>query len=133
MESKKRYAFPGLRGRIIAVPLQALLLLAASLPASAQQSLPMSSQSLSDLDGFRPVAANWAIVGDAMADRNVEREISTTPGEDVLVNLPADGARDNLFTDWEHGDIELELEFMMPKGSNSGVYLQGRYEIQLFD
>lgn len=133
MESKKRYAFPGLRGRIIAAPLLALLLLAASLPASAQQSLPMSSQSLSDLDGFRPVAANWAIVGDVMADRNVAREISTSPGVGVLVNRPMEGARDNLFTDWEHGDIELELEFMMPKGSNSGIYLQGRYEIQLFD
>lgn len=54
-------------------------------------------------------------------------------GSGVLVNLPSDGARDNLFTQWEHGDMELELEFMMPKGSNAGVYLQGRYEIQMFD
>jgi hypothetical protein len=33
----------------------------------------------------------------------------------------------------EHGDIDLELEFMMDKGSNAGVYLQSRYEIQMFD
>ncbi|MBC8110761.1 MAG: DUF1080 domain-containing protein [Verrucomicrobia bacterium] len=38
-----------------------------------------------------------------------------------------------LFTTWEHGDIELELEVMLPKGSNSGIYLQGRYEVQLYD
>ena len=33
----------------------------------------------------------------------------------------------------EHGDLELELEFMTPKGTNSGIYFQGRYEIQLLD
>jgi hypothetical protein len=32
-----------------------------------------------------------------------------------------------------HGDADVELDFMMAKGSNSGVYLQGRYEIQLLD
>ena len=31
------------------------------------------------------------------------------------------------------GDIELYLEFMLAKGSNSGVYLQGLYEMQIFD
>jgi hypothetical protein len=34
---------------------------------------------------------------------------------------------------FEHGDIELEFDVMIPKGSNSGIYLQGRYEVQLFD
>ena len=29
--------------------------------------------------------------------------------------------------------MDLELDYMMAKGSNSGIYLQGRYEIQLFD
>jgi len=33
----------------------------------------------------------------------------------------------------EHGDLDLDLDFMMAKGSNSGIYLQGRYEIQLND
>ena len=33
----------------------------------------------------------------------------------------------------EFGDCELHVEFMVPKGSNSGVYLMGRYEIQVFD
>src|SRR5690606_20817336 len=30
-------------------------------------------------------------------------------------------------------DFDLELEYLLAKGSNSGVYLQGRYEVQLFD
>jgi hypothetical protein len=33
----------------------------------------------------------------------------------------------------EHGDIDLSLDVMLPKGSNSGIYLMGRYEVQLFD
>ncbi len=42
-------------------------------------------------------------------------------------------ASDNLVTLMEHGDLDLSLEVMIPKGSNSGIYLQGRYEIQVFD
>jgi len=36
-------------------------------------------------------------------------------------------------TDEKFGDIELYLEFMLAKGSNSGVYLHGLYEVQIFD
>ena len=38
-----------------------------------------------------------------------------------------------LFTKDEYGDVEVSLEFMIPKGSNSGVYLMGRYEVQITD
>jgi len=37
----------------------------------------------------------------------------------------------NLLTRDEYGDIELHVEFFIPRQSNSGVYLQGRYEIQI--
>lgn len=43
------------------------------------------------------------------------------------------GRTANLVSDEKFGDIELYLEFLIPKGSNSGVYLQGLYEIQVFD
>jgi hypothetical protein len=33
----------------------------------------------------------------------------------------------------EHGDCEAHVEFVIPQGSNSGVYFQGRYEIQVLD
>lgn len=39
----------------------------------------------------------------------------------------------NLITDKKFGDIELYLEFKLAKGSNSGVYLHGLYEVQIFD
>ena len=50
----------------------------------------------------------------------------------VMLNGPT-GRTCNLVTTAKHGDIELYLEFMLAKGSNSGVYLQGLYEIQIFD
>ena len=53
-------------------------------------------------------------------------------GGGVILNGPT-GKTANLCTTREFGDIELYLEFMLPKGSNSGVYLQGLYEMQILD
>ena len=62
-------------------------------------------------------------------------------GPTRLIATPAPGGRmlngsgrtANLVSEQKHGDIELYLEFMISKGSNSGVYLQGLYEVQIFD
>lgn len=50
----------------------------------------------------------------------------------TILNGPS-GRTQNLVTEERFGDIELYLEFMIPKGSNSGVYLHGLYEVQIFD
>jgi hypothetical protein len=39
----------------------------------------------------------------------------------------------NLITDQKFGDFKLHVEFRIPKGSNSGVYLRGRHEVQVTD
>jgi len=39
----------------------------------------------------------------------------------------------NLVTDLSFTDFKLHLEFRYQKGSNSGVYLRGRYEVQIDD
>jgi len=52
------------------------------------------------------------------------------PG-DRMLNGP--GRTVNIATAEKFGDVELYLEFLLAKGSNSGVYLQGLYEVQLFD
>jgi hypothetical protein len=54
-----------------------------------------------------------------------------TPGGTML-NGPT-GRTTNLVTEDTFGDIELYVEFMVAKGSNSGVYLHGLYEVQVFD
>ncbi len=53
------------------------------------------------------------------------------PGDRILNSLS--GRTSNLVSDQKFGDIELYLEFMLAKGSNSGVYLHGLYEVQIFD
>lgn len=117
---------------------------------------------LDDMSAFRPQAGNWKIVGDVsiLPDVDIHHEtpapaaeetgkkkkkskeapaanhpqpVSFTAGKGILLNMNDDKTKDNLVTSFEHGDIELELEVMMPKGSNSGIYLQGRYEVQLLD
>lgn len=39
----------------------------------------------------------------------------------------------NLVTNKTFSDFKLHVEFKYPKGSNSGVYLRGRYEVQIVD
>ena len=111
-----------------------LLLIMMRLPGLAQSpAVPATFLPLDDLSGFRPAAANWRVASEVSADRSQPQSFRTGAGKGVLVNVPTDKNRDNLFSTFEHGNLELELEFMMAKGSNSGIYLQGRYEIQLFD
>ncbi len=38
-----------------------------------------------------------------------------------------------LLTEESFGDVEVGLEYMIPQGSNAGVYVMGRYEVQIFD
>jgi hypothetical protein len=91
---------------------------------------------LTDLSAFRTPSANWRIVGGVNADLTQKDVMTSRQGTGVLANLPAEkkyGIEFDLFTKQEHGDADVEFDFVMAKGSNSGVYLQGRYEIQLFD
>jgi hypothetical protein len=50
---------------------------------------------------------------------------------DGVLKSPASGA--NLMTNDTFMDFKLHVEFRYPPGSNSGVYLRGRYEIQIED
>ncbi len=48
----------------------------------------------------------------------------------VLVNSEAGG---NLVTSEKFEDFKLSVEFRYPEGSNSGIYLRGRHEVQIED
>ncbi|SDQ84921.1 protein of unknown function [Pseudoxanthomonas sp. CF125] len=49
----------------------------------------------------------------------------------VLRNMAGGGA--NLVTERKFTDFKLHVELRLPAGSNSGVYLRGRYEVQIAD
>lgn len=48
-----------------------------------------------------------------------------------ILTSPKSGA--NLISDEKFKDFKLTAEFRFPKGSNSGIYLRGRYEVQIAD
>ncbi len=53
------------------------------------------------------------------------------PTPDHVIN---DGPNPSeLVSRYSFGDIDVHVEFMLPKDGNSGVYLMGRYEVQLRD
>jgi hypothetical protein len=84
------------------------------------------------MEGWKKPTGEWAQVGEATMDPANEKLIATKPGKGVLVN-GAKGRTGNLFTEMQHGDAEVHIEFMIPKKSNSGIYFMGRYEIQVYD
>jgi len=51
--------------------------------------------------------------------------------ENGILKSPKSGA--NLVTDEKFGNFKLHVEFKYPKDSNSGIYLRGRYEVQVAD
>lgn len=48
----------------------------------------------------------------------------------VMMNTEKGG---NLITNQKFDDFKLSVEFRYPEGSNSGIYLRGRYELQIED
>ncbi|MBE9582929.1 DUF1080 domain-containing protein [Mucilaginibacter sp. JRF] len=108
-----------------------LFLSAAALPfgAAAQD----TQVPLSDLSAFKKPSANWSVAGSVKSDFNKNEFLEKKDGQGILVTIPGKGKNEDIFTNFEHGDIDFSADFLMPKGSNSGIYLQGRYEIQLSD
>lgn len=51
--------------------------------------------------------------------------------EDGILKSPKSGV--NLVSEESFMDFKLHIEFRYPEGSNSGIYLRGRYEVQIMD
>jgi len=51
--------------------------------------------------------------------------------KDGILTSPKAGS--NLITEHKYNDFKLHVEFKYAKGGNSGVYLRGRYEVQIED
>jgi hypothetical protein len=70
-------------------------------------------------------------VGTVSLDPNDRRELVVDPTGKELINARR-GGRD-LYSEKEFGDAIITLEVMVPRGSNSGIYVMGEYEIQICD
>jgi hypothetical protein len=113
-----------------------LLLLLAALPAVA----PAGEGKWLDLSGGEEPLANWKkptgdwfLTDSVTVDPDNPKLLKAkAAGKGILVNGPK-GRTSNLLSKQSFGDLEAHLEFMIPKGSNSGVKFEGLYEIQIFD
>ena len=101
-----------------------------------------------NLDGWKKVRPQenfiWRVGIPSLAKED-SREFRFVPLEDMtksaaLVNLSgAEWGPNGLFrgadicTEQTFGDCTLEIEFMLAKGANSGIYLMGEYEVQVLD
>jgi hypothetical protein len=121
------------------------LLMSTASPARPDDRFPESEgwQRLFDgrgLEGWQAMneekPSAWTVGAEVHLDPAERKRLDFQPagasGEGVMINGP-DGKAVNLVTSRQHGDIELYVEFLVSEGSNSGVYLQGLYEIQVLD
>lgn len=74
----------------------------------------------------------WQAVAAARPDPQQPGRLVASPGQGVYLNGPA-GRTVDLCTVQQYGDCEVHVEFLVAKGSNSGVYFMGEYEIQILD
>ena len=117
------------RAVVPAVVLFGTALLAAIAPAAESEKISLVGK---DLSAWRGDTGDWMIAGEVKMDPANNKRLTAKEGPGVLLNGKTGRTR-NLLSKHEHADVEAHVEFMVPAGSNSGVYFQGRYEIQILD
>lgn len=111
------------------------LILSLSLMASAQEAKSVFNGK--DTEGWKlrdaKLADTWVVAPNvALSKDDAKKLVAAGEGAGVLFRQPIAHGTD-IFTVEQYGDIELALEFMVPKSSNSGIYLMGQYEVQVLD
>jgi len=100
------------------------------LPASALADSPFNGK---NTDGWKlkgdEKKSKWK-VGSASLDEKDPGKIVLKDGSE-LVNTATGGV--DIISEAKYGDCTIEVEFMVPKGSNSGIYVMGEYEVQVLD
>jgi uncharacterized protein len=82
-------------------------------------------------EGFRPLFNGVDLTGWRL--RNPDGRQSWSAQNQMLVNTVVQGAGSDLVSEDTFQDFIIRYEYMIPRGSNSGLYLRGRYEVQILD
>lgn len=85
-----------------------------------------------DLSAWRSPTGEWQVIQGVELHPTNDARFALLPGKGVLVN-GAHGRTVDLLSKEEFGDVEVQIEFCITRHSNSGVYLMGRYEVQIYD
>lgn len=82
--------------------------------------------------GFKPIFNGEDLSGWKL--RNPGGKFSWSAQNGMMVNeMPEGGHGTDLMTEEKFKDFVIRYEYMIPKGANSGLYLRGRYEIQILE
>jgi 3-keto-disaccharide hydrolase len=77
--------------------------------------------------------SKW-VVGKARISPKDPTQLVAEKGYGEMINLPAKhGDSLDIFSKQKFGDCRIEVQLMVPQGSNSGVYVMGEYEVQVLD
>lgn len=122
-------------------PFSLLLALALVSPLLAADSVkPFNGEDLTGWEAKSGKGTNkWVACETGLDKENPQLllEIISSPrqeGSFELVNLATKhGDSVDLYTKQKFGNCRIELEVMVPKGSNSGIYVMGEYEVQVYD
>ena len=77
--------------------------------------------------------SKWVVGTAAVSPDNPKLLVSKGSGSE-MINLAAQhGDSLDIFSKAKFGDCRIELQLMVPKDSNSGIYVMGEYEIQVLD
>ena len=112
------------------------LWLSAATAMAADGTQPIRPFNGKDLMGWKPKTAgnNLWVVGSARPDPAHPKQFSVARnGTELINNTDGHGKSVDLHSTVLHGDAVIRLEVMVPKSSNSGIYVMGEYEIQVLD
>lgn len=112
----------------------ALTFSACAATSRAEDVKPIEPFNGKDLSGWKtkdPASRSQWKVGSAKLLANHPDVIDFTAEGNELVNAKAHGV--DIYSEQKFGDARIEVEVMVPKGSNSGIYVQGEYEVQVLD
>ncbi len=84
------------------------------------------------LPAWKEPHGDWREVAGVELDPKNPRKFVAKEGRGAWYNGPKGNAK-NLFSKEKFADVEIHLEFNIPKGSNSGIKFHGHYEIQILD
>jgi hypothetical protein len=76
--------------------------------------------------------SKWT-VGYAAVDAANPRQLGVKKEGDGAPQLINASTGVDIYTEQTFADCTIELELMVPKGSNSGIYVHGEYEVQILD
>jgi hypothetical protein len=119
------------------MPSHRFVFFAVAIVTAAASGGHLEEKTWTDLIGSNGLAAwnakgGWQEVADVTLDPVNARRLAPKPGKGVLWNGP-NGRSPDMLSKASYGDVDVHVEFLIPKKSNSGVKFNGQYEVQILD